>query len=360
MTMTTTTTTTASLTPSLLTTKRKNLIDLDARKKSLLIEAEAIVSELTAELPDGTPPIGIDTPLVDAEGYPRGDIDVYRARSLRKQFKEIQNDHKSLEKQIELGLLEIAALSSDSTNTNGGGKGEKGEKGGGISSSSSSGGGVSTTTPKEDEAEKRARLAPKPKPKYDPKTGKWVVSSWDGSVAGVEHGETRSFDNLNSNSNAALASIAGIGRTMRSDDGTVGTGEGNVPPTGTFTASSAAQTRRQNQQQVSFQQQLHTTPFAIINEVTPSSPAHEANLQKGDVLLNFGHIHASNHDNFKAIAKLVSEAGEDQSAIAVSVRRKSTELGGVVEVIRTVTVELRPRTWSGRGLLGCHILPYTE
>jgi len=313
------------------------------------------------------PPIGIDTPLVDAEGYPRGDIDVYRARSLRKQFKEIQNDHKDIEKQIQLGLLEIAALSSSSSTTNTNGAG-----GDGSGSRSSNGVSTSTTTAKEDEIEKRARLAPKPKPKYDSKTGKWVVSSWDGSVAGVEHGETRLFDNLNSNSNAALASIARMGRGNGSnggtsglssnDDGNVGTGEGNVPRTG----ASTTQTRQQNQQQVSFQQQqqqqqqLHTTPFAIINEVTPSSPAHEANLQKGDIILHFGPIHASNHDNFKAIAQLVPKAAKDRSAISVSVRRKSTELGGVVEVIRTVNVELRPRTWSGRGVLGCHILPYTE
>lgn len=40
-----------------------------------------------------------------------------------------------------------------------------------------------------EKAEREARLKPKPKPKFDKKTGKWVVMSWDGSVAGVENGE---------------------------------------------------------------------------------------------------------------------------------------------------------------------------
>jgi hypothetical protein len=42
-----------------------------------------------------------------------------------------------------------------------------------------------------EKAEREARLKPKPKPKFDKKTGKWVVMSWDGSVAGVENGEQR-------------------------------------------------------------------------------------------------------------------------------------------------------------------------
>jgi hypothetical protein len=40
-----------------------------------------------------------------------------------------------------------------------------------------------------EKAEREARLKPKPKPKFDKKTGKWVVMSWDGSVAGVENVE---------------------------------------------------------------------------------------------------------------------------------------------------------------------------
>jgi 26S proteasome non-ATPase regulatory subunit 9 len=51
--------------------------------------------------------MGIDTPLVDSEGYPRGDIDVFRARTLRRRFIEIQNDHKAVMAKIEKGLAEL-------------------------------------------------------------------------------------------------------------------------------------------------------------------------------------------------------------------------------------------------------------
>ena len=57
---------------------------LDAERKSIEVEAAAIVDELMAPGEGGAEPIGIETPLVDREGYPRADIDVYRARMQRK------------------------------------------------------------------------------------------------------------------------------------------------------------------------------------------------------------------------------------------------------------------------------------
>ena len=45
-----------------------------------------------------------------------------------------------------------------------------------------------------DEIEKRRRR--KPKPKFDPETGKFVVRNWDGSIAGVTNGHLRSFDGI--------------------------------------------------------------------------------------------------------------------------------------------------------------------
>ncbi|KAL7531145.1 hypothetical protein ACHAXR_003869 [Thalassiosira sp. AJA248-18] len=315
---------------SLLTTKRRDLLALDTQKKSLQCEAEAIVSELTSQLPEGGPPIGIDSPLVDAEGFPRADIDVYRARTLRKRFKEIQTDHKALEKKIEVGLVEIAALSS---------------------SESKQQNSISATTDKDDEEEKKARLAPKPKPKFDPKTGKWVVKSWDGSVAGVKDGEKRSFDDLGATSTAALATTVG-GSNNSNVGNAVSDGGGNgiqqqQPPS------------VQQMQQVSFQEES-TIPFAIIDEISPDSPASLAGLKENDVLLRFGSVNNRNHRNFLAIAELLPIAASENKSISVAVRRKSTELGGLVEVIKTEKLELKPRPWGGRGLLGCHIRPYSE
>ena len=47
-------------------------------KHAIEAEIEAIVAELSS----GNNP-GTDGPLVDAEGFPRADIDVYRVRHLR-------------------------------------------------------------------------------------------------------------------------------------------------------------------------------------------------------------------------------------------------------------------------------------
>lgn len=43
-------------------------------------------------------------PLVDADGFPRNDIDVYQVRHARHQIINLQNDLKSLLKEIEKGL----------------------------------------------------------------------------------------------------------------------------------------------------------------------------------------------------------------------------------------------------------------
>lgn len=42
--------------------------------------------------------------LVDADGYPRNDVDVYQVRHARHQINTLQNDLKSLMKEIEKGL----------------------------------------------------------------------------------------------------------------------------------------------------------------------------------------------------------------------------------------------------------------
>ena len=256
---------------------------------------------------------------------------------MRKRFKEIQTDHKALEKKIDAGLLEIAALAKEQS-----------------TSSAGNGGTISNTSEKDDEEEKKARLAPKPKPKFDPKTGKWVVPSWDGSVAGVEDGEKRSFEDLNAPSMAALAINVGGSRSGGGDvvmgNSSSGTGSDVIQQQASI---------EQQQRGVSFQQEEgSTTPFAIIDEVSPDSPASEAGLLVNDLIIRFGNVNSRNHCDFRAIAELVPKVAGESGVIKVAVRRKTLELGGAVELIKTEVVELRPRPWAGRGMLGCHIVPY--
>ena len=89
---------------------KQSLGRLDVQRKSLEMEGEAIISELTAKPESGGEPMGIDTPLVDADGYPRGDIDVYRARDLRHRLAIIRTDRKDLMKQIDALLAQLAVV----------------------------------------------------------------------------------------------------------------------------------------------------------------------------------------------------------------------------------------------------------
>lgn len=91
-------------------TLRKTLASLDVQRKALEHEADAIFLELTSPPSEGVEPMGLDTPLVDNEGYPRADIDVYRARTQRNRFRVLKTDHKQIEGKIEGLLLQLARL----------------------------------------------------------------------------------------------------------------------------------------------------------------------------------------------------------------------------------------------------------
>ena len=359
-------------TSDLLTTKRNELLSLSNQKQSLEIEVNAIISELTAPITITTdnnstttaPPMGIDTPLVDAEGYPRSDIDIYRARTLRKRFHEIQTDVKVLDGKIERGLLELTALREASAASAASSDGD-----GEVSSNLQS---MSGNNNKINEAEEiMARRAPKPKPKFDPITKKWVVKSWDGSVAGVENGEVRKFDDLSHSTEGALASIVVSGGNGGASTSVSDSGYATQQQHGFSTqqrpaaSSSTTTTEEQGSATPSTQQTIALTPFAIIDQVFPNSPSQEAGIREGDLLLRFGTVTSKNHNGVfdsikRAIVTELSLAAANECSISVAVRRTTKMLGGVAEMIRTETFDLRPRTWAGQGLLGCHLQEYKE
>ena len=78
----------------------EELAALQAQREALELEAEAIGSELLAPGPDGAPCAGIKDPLVDKEGFPRGDVDIYRVRTIRGRLACINTDHKALMKRL--------------------------------------------------------------------------------------------------------------------------------------------------------------------------------------------------------------------------------------------------------------------
>lgn len=89
-------------------------------------------------------------------------------------------------------------------------------------------------------------------------------------------------------------------------------------------------------------------PFAIIDDVTPGSPAHDSGLAVGDRVVAFGGVTAERNpssDPLPAVAARLA-ACENVPVPALVIRR-----GARVEV------QVTPRRWGGRGLLGCHMRP---
>ncbi|NXS53177.1 PSMD9 ATPase, partial [Brachypteracias leptosomus] len=61
------------------------------------------------ELLESQKGVGMNEPLVDAEGFPRDDIDLYQVRTARHNIICLQNDHKALMKQVEEALHQLHA-----------------------------------------------------------------------------------------------------------------------------------------------------------------------------------------------------------------------------------------------------------
>lgn len=82
-------------------------------------------------------------------------------------------------------------------------------------------------------------------------------------------------------------------------------------------------------------------PFAMVDEITESSPAAEDGLQLGDQVVKFGNVEGG--DNL--LPRLAAEAQANQGqAVSVGVIRQGAKLD----------LSVTPRVWQGRGLLGCH------
>ncbi|KAL4335349.1 hypothetical protein GQ457_07G044280 [Hibiscus cannabinus] len=82
-------------------------------------------------------------------------------------------------------------------------------------------------------------------------------------------------------------------------------------------------------------------PFAMVDEIADASPAAEDGLQLGDQIVKFGNVKAG--DNL--LQRLASESQVNQGhPIPVTIMRQGA----------LFNLSVTPRTWQGRGLLGCH------
>lgn len=179
--------------------------------------------------------VGMDGPLIDGDGFPRNDIDVYQVRQARQQIICLQNDYKALMKEIEKQMHKLHSEAAESQ--------------------------------------------------------------------------------------TQLLSINTA--TLRLE------GDNDVPTT-------------------SMSPPLVVPPVKVIvkvNMISPGSPAEEAGLRVDDEILEFGTINSRNfQNNLTQISDLVRHMQNKRVPLKV------LRMGQQLDMI------LIPKSWSGRGLLGCNIL----
>uniref|UniRef100_A0A1I7YBJ3 Nas2_N domain-containing protein n=1 Tax=Steinernema glaseri TaxID=37863 RepID=A0A1I7YBJ3_9BILA len=82
-------------------------------------------------------------------------------------------------------------------------------------------------------------------------------------------------------------------------------------------------------------------PFLRITSVRSQSPADQDGIKKGDEIIQFGPFHGDNFQKLEEVAKFVKDSLEKPIRVTI------------LRAMRPVRVELKPRLWSGQGLIGC-------
>ena len=86
-------------------------------------------------------------------------------------------------------------------------------------------------------------------------------------------------------------------------------------------------------------------PFARVDFINLGSPSQDAGLQSGDLIVEFGTQNNSNFKNLMDIGNLVMNS--ENRPIRIKLVRNGTPM----------TLNLVPKKWSGKGLLGCKMIP---
>ncbi|CAI5797126.1 26S proteasome non-ATPase regulatory subunit 9 [Podarcis lilfordi] len=93
------------------------------------------------------------------------------------------------------------------------------------------------------------------------------------------------------------------------------------------------------------QSQVLPQPFARVNAVTQGSPASFSGLQVDDEIVEFGSVNTHNFQSLQNIAIVVQHSEGQPLSVTVIRNGQKLHLG------------LTPKRWSGKGLLGCNIVP---
>ncbi|GAA5937845.1 Nas2p [Sporobolomyces koalae] len=90
-------------------------------------------------------------------------------------------------------------------------------------------------------------------------------------------------------------------------------------------------------------------PFAKVNSVAADSPAQTAGLEADDMIISISSIDCTNHENLTRVGQLVTAS--EGKPLPVVIERTRDQKRHVLRLV--------PQSgWGGRGLLGCHIVPY--
>jgi len=89
---------------------RNELLELNAKRNKIESEIKTYQEVLSSQ------GVGMSDDLVDAEGYPRNDIDVFQIRGARNKILTLTNDARAIMREIETKLHEFHALTPPDTN----------------------------------------------------------------------------------------------------------------------------------------------------------------------------------------------------------------------------------------------------
>ena len=87
-------------------------------------------------------------------------------------------------------------------------------------------------------------------------------------------------------------------------------------------------------------------PILRVNQVTADSPAEKAGLCVEDLITQFGSITSDNFVDLKSIGALVQHSKGKEVTVKILRGEEAKAL------------KLVPNTWSGKGLLGCNVVPF--
>ncbi|XP_038698477.1 26S proteasome non-ATPase regulatory subunit 9-like [Tripterygium wilfordii] len=88
---------------------------------------------------------------------------------------------------------------------------------------------------------------------------------------------------------------------------------------------------------------IASIPFAVIDGIADASPAAVDGLQLGDQIIKFGNVDYQPGENFLQMLASETQSNQGQAIPVVAIRQGAP-----------INLAVTPRTWQGRGLLGCN------